>query len=242
VEIVFNRSKTDSATMKIDFLRTAAINKSGQGCPAIMIQPDLGFDTPNFLEISVIKLLIVLFIFGLAYSGQAPAQEWGAASLNAAASAPAEMAQDSPFIYPPMNSPLVPLGASHRHDQRLDRSSLGGPVVVLPLPPTGGGSGYNNMHGFQYPGSYMPRDTPLHKFNGYVVCDPPDLARETAAAGTTAGAPARRLVKVTSTRSLAAPDYQQPCPVYTVNGEIAKQQSYTTTTRPSSPNAPQTMR
>ncbi|BCT68001.1 hypothetical protein NNRS527_01593 [Nitrosospira sp. NRS527] len=208
-----------------------------------MIQPGSGFDTPYFLEISVIKLPVVLFIFGLAYSGQAPAQEWEAATPNAAASAPAEMAQESPFIYPlVMNNPLVPLGASHKQDQRLDRSSLGGPVVVLPMPPMGGSSGYNNMHGFQYPGSYMPRDTPLHKFNGYVACAPPDLAGETAAVGTTTGAPARRLVKITSTRSLAAPAYQQPCPVYTVNGEIPKQQGYTTTTRPSGRNAPQTMR
>lgn len=191
----------------------------------------------------MIKLLIMLFIFGLAYSGPAPTQEWEAATPNAAANPPAEMAQNNPFIYPPaMNSSLVPLGVSHRHDQRLDRSSLGGPVVVLPMPPMGGGSGYNNMHGFQYPGSYMPRDTPLHKFNGYVVCDPPDLAGETAAPGATAGTPARRLVKITSTRSLAAPSYQQPCPVYTVNGEIPKQKGYTTTTRPLGPNAPQTMR
>ncbi|WP_143002960.1 hypothetical protein [Nitrosospira sp. Nsp1] len=191
----------------------------------------------------MIKLPVVLFIFGLAYSGQAPAQGWEAATPNTAASAPAEMAQDSPFIYPPaMNNPLVPLGASHKQDQHLDRSSLGGPVVVLPMPPMGGSSGYNNMHGFQYPGSYMPRDTPLHKFNGYVACDPPDLAGETAAAGATTGAPARRLVKITSTRSLAAPAYQQPCPVYTVNGEIPKKQSYTTTTKPSGSNAPQTMR
>ena len=191
----------------------------------------------------MIKLFIVLFIFGLAYSGQAPAQEWGTENANSVANPLAEMAHDSPFIYPPaMNNPLVPLGASHKQAQRLDRSSLGGPVVVLPMPPMGGGSGYNNMHGFQYPGSYMPRDTPLHKVNGYVVCDPPDLAEEAAAAEATTNAPARRLIKITSTRPLAAPGQQQPCPVYTVNGEIAKQQSHTATTRPSSPNAPKIMR
>ncbi len=185
----------------------------------------------------MIKLLVVL-IFGLAYSGQAPAQEWGAENLDAAANPPAEMAQDNKFIYPPAtNSPPVPWVAPNKHDQRLDRSSLGRPVVVLPMPPMGGSSSYNNMHGFQYPGSYMPRDTPLHKFNGYVACDPPDLAGETAA-----GAPVRRLVKITSTRSLAAPGYQQPCPVYTINGEMPKQQSYTTTPRPSGPNAPRTVR
>jgi hypothetical protein len=106
----------------------------------------------------------------------------------------------------------------------------------------GGGSGYNTMQGFQYPGSYMPRDTPLHKFNGYVACDPPDLAGETKAAGATAGTRVQRLVKITSTRSLAAPGHQQPCPVYTINGEIAKQQSHTTTTRPPSLDAPKIMR
>lgn len=191
----------------------------------------------------MIKPFIVLFIFGLAYSGQAPAQEWGAANQDAAANPPAEMVQDNPFIYPPaMSNLLVPLGASHKQAQRFDRSSLGGPVVVLPMPPMGGGSGYNNMHGFQYPGSYMPRDTPLHKVNGYVVCDPPDLAEEAATAEATTAAPARRLVKITSTRPLAAPGHQQPCPVYTVNGEIAKQHSHTATTRVPSPNAPKIMR
>jgi hypothetical protein len=190
----------------------------------------------------VIKLLVVL-IFGLAYSSQAPAQEWGAENLDATAIPPAEMAQGNGFIYPPAtNSPPVPLVAPNKNDQRLDRSSLGRPVVVLPMPPMGGSSGYNNMHGFQYPGSYMPGDTPLHKFNGYVACDPPDLAGETAAPGATAAAPARRLVKITSTRSLAAPGYRQPCPVYTINGEMPKQQSYTITTRPSGPNAPRTVR
>ncbi len=207
-----------------------------------MIQPGPAFDTHTFFEISVIKLLVALFIFGLACSGHAPAQEWGAESLDGATGFPADMSQDTPFIYPPMNSPLAPSAAPHKHDQHLDRSSPGRPVVVLPMPPMGGSSGYNNMHGFQHPGSYMPPDTPLHKFNGYIACDPPDLAGEAAAVGTTAGAPARRLVKITSTRSLAAPGYQQPCPVYTINGEMPKHQSYTTTTRPSAPNAPQTTR
>jgi hypothetical protein len=190
----------------------------------------------------VIKLAATLFIFGLAYSGQASAQEWEAENLSAAGGSSAGMAQDSTFIYPPaMNGSLVPLAGADKHDQRLDQSSYGKPVVVLPMP-IGGGSGYNNMQGFQYPGSYMPRDTPLHKFNGYVACDPPDLAGETKAAGATAGTRVQRLVKITSTRSLAAPGHQQPCPVYTINGEIPKQQGYITTTRPSGPNAPRTIR
>jgi hypothetical protein len=190
----------------------------------------------------VIKLPAALLIFGLTYSVQAPAQGWEPANLSAAGGSSPEMAQDSPFIYSPaMNSPLVPSAVPHKHDHRLDRPSYGKPVVVLPMP-AGGGSGYNNMQGFQYPGSYMPRNTPLHKFNGYVACDPPDLTDQAEAAGGTAGAPARRLVKSTSTRPLAAPDYQQPCPVYTVNGEIPKQKGYTTTTRPPGPNAPGTIR
>lgn len=189
----------------------------------------------------MIKLPAALLIFGLTYSGQAPAQGWEPANLSAADGSSAEMAQDSPFIYPPANSPLVPSAVPHKHDQHLDRPSYGKPVVVLPIP-VGGGSGYNNMQGIQYPGSYMPRDTPLHKFNGYVACDPPDLTDQTEAAGATVSAPARRLVKITSTRSLAAPGHQEPCPVYTINGEIPKRQSHTTTTRPSGPNAPQTAR
>jgi hypothetical protein len=199
------------------------------------------------LRNSVIKLAATLFIFGLAYSGQAPAQEWEPANLNDPADgSPAGMTQNCPFIYlPGMNSPLepsaVPHELNHNHNRHLDRRSYGKPVVVLPIP-MGGGSGYNNMQGFQYPGSYMPPDTPLHKFNGYVACDPPDPLDHTEATGVTAGAPARRLVKITSTRSLAAPGHQQPCPVYTINGEIPKQKGHTTTTKPAGPSVSGTMR
>lgn len=114
--------------------------------------------------------------------------------------------------------------------------SFGGPAAVLPVPvpvpvPAGGATGFNGGYGFQYPGSYYPRDTPLHRFNGYIVCDPPKPAGE-APRETTSGSPgipvARRMVKITTTRSLAAPGYLQPCPIYTINGEIQKSGSYTT--------------
>jgi hypothetical protein len=110
--------------------------------------------------------------------------------------------------------------------------SFGAPVIVLPVPlPTGGASGSNNTYGFQYPGSYIPRDTPLHRFNGYIVCNPPNTAggANRAATSESTGTPvARRMVKITTTRSLATPAYLQPCPIYTINGEIPDNNAYTT--------------
>jgi len=109
---------------------------------------------------------------------------------------------------------------------------FGAPVIVLPVPLSmGGTSGSNNTYGFQYPGSYIPRDTPLHRFNGYIVCNPPNTAdgANGAATSESTGTPvARRMVKITTTRSLAAPAYLQPCPIYTINGEIQDNNAYTT--------------
>jgi hypothetical protein len=93
------------------------------------------------------------------------------------------------------------------------------PRMFLPLPANSPLWGFQTRYGFQYPGSYLPQGTPLHRYNGYVVCDPPPAA---AAAG-------KRTVKITTTRSLAAPGDTQPCPVYTVNGGIPEAKSYTTT-------------
>lgn len=187
---------------------------------------------PTFLERYVVfKRSLMLFIFSLAYSACAPAQEFDGADMSALSGGAVEMAQDSPFAYPrAMHDQFMPPARGHDYGNRLhDRQA-----VVLPIPlPMGGISGFNSMYGFQYPGSYMPPDTSLHRFNGYVRCDPPDLYKE-AAAETTAGVAAQRLVKITSTRSLAAPVQSQPCPVYTINGRIPKQKSYnTTTTMPS---------
>ncbi|SFN37625.1 hypothetical protein SAMN05216386_0709 [Nitrosospira briensis] len=182
---------------------------------------------PTFLERYVVfKRSSMLFIFSLAYSACAAAQEFDGANMGALSGGAVEMAQDSPFVYPrAMHDQFMPPARGRDHGNR----SHYRPAVVLPIPlPMDGISGFNSMYGFQYPGSYMPRDTPLHRFNGYVRCDPPDLYKE-AAAGTTAGVAAQRLVKITSTRSLAAPVQSQPCPVYTINGEIPKQKSYNTT-------------
>ena len=99
------------------------------------------------------------------------------------------------------------------------------------------GPAQNSPYGFQFPGSYMPRETPLHRFNGYVVCDPPDLS-EAVTPDKATSPPARRLVKITSTRSLAAPESSQPCPVYTINGQPPKQKNYATTSLPPPPNLP----
>lgn len=151
------------------------------------------------------------------------------------------MAQNSPFL-----SPGAVSDHNHNHYPHYPRNNLhnfppsrssgypgGAPLVVLPVPlPANGMAGLNSGSGF--PGSYMPQGTPLHRFNGYVVCDPPDLAAET-----TAGANPKRVVKITTTRSLAAPSHSQPCPVYTVNGEIQRQKDYTTGTMPPMGNTTQ---
>ena len=195
----------------------------------------------------MIKNLATLLIFSLAYLNHGIAQELGpehtdaAQDLGPTVGPAADMAQSdlgSPFypsLYPPaMLNQHVPTEGSLRHDARPARS-FGRPIIVLPVLPE---SPYiNTRSGFQYPGSYMPRGTPLHRFNGYIVCDPPNLTGETRTE-TAAGAKAQRLVKITSTRSLAAPGYQQPCPIYTLNGELPQQKSYATTTMPSTRNAP----
>lgn len=188
------------------------------------------------------KRLSTLFIFGLAYLGPAPAQELNEGHADVMSGPAVEMMQDSPFVYPPAahNQFMPPPGVSD-HGHHYNRPSHRGPVVVLPMPlpmpPMGGTAGLNGMYGYHYPGSYIPRDTPLHKFSGYVVCDPPNLAAE-AAAGTTARA-AQRVVKTTSTRSLAAPGHSQPCPVYTINGEFLMQKGNTTATAPPVRQGPQ---
>jgi len=158
----------------------------------------------------MIKYLALLTGFGLAclsFPGDSAAQE---------------------LAFPTANTASIPgMPASQNHNG----PSFGGAVVVLPVPLSADGtSGPTNPYGFQYPGSYMPRDTPLHRFNGYVVCDPPNNVN--GANGGTSSKPARapvaqRVVKITTTRSLAAPGYLQPCPIYTINGEIQNNNGYT---------------
>jgi hypothetical protein len=111
----------------------------------------------------------------------------------------------------------------------------GRPIIVLPVPMNNGGVP-NNSYGSQFPGSYVPRDVPLHKYNGYVVCDPPSLAEDPAA--NAPAPPARRLIKITSTRSLASPGSSPPCPVYTIDGQPPGQSSHATSNPPPPRNAP----
>lgn len=105
------------------------------------------------------------------------------------------------------------------------------PIVVLPIPLANGRQPPANPYGFHYPGSYIPRDTPLHRFNGYVVCNPPDTTGGTSGRRSREDTPAGRrmekssksgLVKITTTRPLSAPDSLQPCPIYTINGQIQR--------------------
>ncbi|SEO53467.1 hypothetical protein SAMN05216316_0435 [Nitrosovibrio sp. Nv6] len=189
-----------------------------------------------------IKSSALLIVFNLACSSRAPAQDLTAPDMNIRSGFETEMTQDTPFVYPPATHDQFARqgGAHNNHNGHQNANTFGRPLIVVPVPLQGNGmSGFNSMYGFQYPGSYMPRDTPLHRFNGYVVCDPPELPTE-ATTEPGAGAVARRSIKITSTRSLAAPAHSQPCPVYTINGEIPKQKSYTTTTttKPSRRNAP----
>lgn len=192
------------------------------------------------MQYFAVKNCALLIVFNLACSSHAQAQELSAPDVRIPSGFATEMVPDSPFVYPPaMHDQFARQGAAHNHHNRHQNTSLSGrPLIVLPVPLQGNNtSGYNSMYGFQYPGSYMPRDTPLHRFNGYMVCDPPELPRE-ATTEPGAGAVTRRSIKITSTRSLAAPAHSQPCPVYTINGEIPKQKSYTTTTTPSRRSAP----
>jgi hypothetical protein len=182
----------------------------------------------------MVKYLAPFIVFGLAYSAYsdpAAAQEASVVDTNIG-SFPMETGQDrtqnSPFISPgtlldhgPYPYNRIP-GADGLYSGFTPRA----PLIVLPVPlPVSGIPGFNNGQGFQYPGSYFPAGTPLHRFNGYVVCDPPKVA---------AG---QRIVKSTSTRSLSAPSPPQPCPVYTIDGEIPRPKSYTTTATPSIRNA-----
>ena len=172
--------------------------------------------------------LMLLMTLGLAYSsysGGIAAQKFHFPDPDAAPTV-AELSQ-GPFISSPeLHNP---------NDPSTDASAglpSSAPIVVLPVPlPGGGAPGSNNTYGLQYPGSYMPRDTPLHRFNGYIVCNPPNTAdgANGAATSESTGTPvARRMVKITTTRSLAAPPYLQPCPIYTINGEIPDNNAYTT--------------
>ncbi len=197
----------------------------------------------------MIKHLALLIVLGWACSGHSSdtaAQEINYLNVNSG-SVPTGMTYDLSQNMP-QNSPFLATGAAPNHNhyspyprdrfpnsRSPDYTPPGTPLVVLPMPLSiNGMSGVNSRLGFQFPGSYMPQDVPLHRFNGHVVCDPPDLAGEA-----TAGKTMRRIVKVTTTRSLAAPNQSQPCPIYTVNGEIQGQKGYTTTTMPSILNAPQ---
>ncbi|MGH8763319.1 MAG: hypothetical protein ACREUR_08825 [Nitrosospira sp.] len=177
-------------------------------------------------------LVVVLGLAHSGHSGKAAAQETGGMEMSMG-SVPARiasdmglgMAQNSPFLSPGSilspnqyrqgHLPYAPYGRPAGHH-------AGTPLVVLPMPlPMNGMSGPHSMSGAQFPGSYMPQGTPLHRFNGYTVCDPPDLAE-----GTTP----KRIVKITTTRTPASPSHSQPCPIYTVNGEIHPQKGYATTT------------
>ncbi|PTR10812.1 hypothetical protein C8R32_101342 [Nitrosospira sp. Nsp5] len=176
-------------------------------------------------------LVTVLGVAYSSYPGYTAAQEASGMDANMGAF-PAEMhqgmVQNSPFISPgtlPNPNPYTDnrvLGGPTRGAQP------GAPLILLPVP-ANSMSGINTPYGTQFPGSYMPGGTPLHRYNGYVVCDPPDLNKGTAT-GAATGATAQRIVKITTTRSPSAPSHQQPCPVYTVNGEIQPPKGYTTTT------------
>jgi hypothetical protein len=123
----------------------------------------------------------LLIVLGLAvysgHSGYISAQEVNYADANMGfgpVGMTQDMAQNSPFLAP---------GAApaHNHSPHYPGNNFpprhssgypgGAPLVVLPVPlPANGMSGLNSGSGF--PGSYMPQGTPLHRFNGYIVCDP----------------------------------------------------------------------
>ncbi|KIO48207.1 hypothetical protein [Nitrosospira sp. NpAV] len=187
----------------------------------------------------MIRRLASLLVFGLVCSGHsthAAAQEVDT-MVAPMGSIPGgmghDMAQNSPFVSPGMLPSHPPNPHNNIPSNRLPGSTPGTPLVLLPVPASSM-SGINTPYGYQFPGSYMPSGTSLHRYNGYVVCDPPDLNKGTATQ--TTGATGQRIVKITTTRSPTAPGHQQPCPVYTVNGEPQQPKGYTTT--PSIRSAP----
>jgi len=195
-----------------------------------------GADFPLFIGAMVmIKPPASLAIFGAvlaAFSCGLPAREaWGSdmGMMHGPGSQYPDMGYNSPFapsLPPEALSGHSPYPHSSVYSGIQNPSSFGSgssaamPRILLPLPINSPMWGFQTRYGFQYPGSYLPAGTPLHRYNGYIVCDPP-----AAAAG-------KRIVKITTTRSLAAPGDTQPCPVYTINGEVPKAKSYTTTNAP----------
>ncbi len=185
------------------------------------------------LTFTVIRYPTLLLVFCLGSSGLASAQGADAALPEAlpgmaGMGGTGEIAPDSPYAMP------MPIGRDDLPARIAPLPSFAGrpaqgvrPVVVLPAPPM---SPYpaGTMSGLHGPGSYVPRETPLHRFSGYVVCDPPphhvaNIASSGPDAGT--GERPKRVVKTTSTRSPAAPGYLQPCPIYTVNGQLPLQEN-----------------
>ena len=176
----------------------------------------------------MVKNLTTVLFIGLVYSHLASAHEFQSANSVAVPDSYQELGQSeltaSPFYPKGMSGGHLSIEALERHhvqnDPYLHARSLGQPAIVLPVPPI--------STGLQYPGSYIPPGTPLHRLNGYVVCDPPKLPKESATEKTT-GASVQRLVKITSTRSPVASRHLQPCPVYTINGEFSHQRRDATT-------------
>ena len=178
----------------------------------------------------MIRRLASLIVLGLAcpgHLGYAAAQEANAMGANMGyipGGMGHDMAQNSPFVSPGTLPNHNPYPHNSIPNSRLPGSTPGAPLVLLPVP-ANSMSGINTPYGLQFPGSYMPPGTPLHRFNGYTVCDPPAIA---------AG---QRIVKITSTRSPSTPSAQQPCPIYTINGQIQQPKGYTSTTTSTIPNA-----
>jgi hypothetical protein len=188
----------------------------------------------TFKRNPVIKKLVTLLIFGLPYSNGATAQELGSGEMDVPegtvliAGPTAELTSSSPgssffsSFYSPTSVNQPGVSAQAHGDTLLNMHSFGRPVIVLPMQPY-----IDAVSGFQYPGSYMPRGTPLHRFNGYIICTPPNLNRDTGAKAV-AGTGAQRVIKITSTRSPSMPGHSGPCPIYTINGELPSQKSHST--------------
>jgi len=182
----------------------------------------------------VIKKLVTLLISGLPYSNDATAQELGSGKVDVQegtvliARTPAELTPSVlgssffPSFYSPtlVNQPGV--SAQAHGSPLLNAHSFGRPVIVLPMQPY-----IDKTSGFQYPGSYMPAGTPLHRFNGYIICNPPTLNRG-AVAETATGTGTQRVIKITSTRSPSIAEHSGPCPIYTINGELPPQKNHST--------------
>ena len=128
----------------------------------------------------MIKVFAPVFMIGLAYSGQAFAQGMDSEAHSAlSAYVSPETMGLSPHIAqlpPDQFAPLSPQPPAAYPYSSHNQGGPGRPIAVLPLPmplPMNNGPAQNSPYGFQFPGSYMPRETPFTDSTATSFATPP---------------------------------------------------------------------